>query len=107
MHSNAGVRSDLFHRPLDETLVTEFFGGVSQVELSDSLPSLSSKEAVEATASVAGGSVRRRRRKAEEGERMKEERGNERNLVVGGALALLQIGALVVGRARRKGAEVQ
>ncbi|GAA5981618.1 hypothetical protein JCM10908_004542 [Rhodotorula pacifica] len=34
IHSTAGVRSDLFHRPLNETLLTDFFGGVSEVELS-------------------------------------------------------------------------
>lgn len=35
IHSNAGVRSDLFGRPLNETLLTDFFGGVSEVHLSD------------------------------------------------------------------------
>ncbi|GAA6050191.1 hypothetical protein JCM3770_000446 [Rhodotorula araucariae] len=34
IRSTPGVRSDLFHRPLNETLLTDFFGGVSQVELS-------------------------------------------------------------------------
>lgn len=34
--SNAGVRDDLFHRDLTTTLVTDFFGGVAQVELVDS-----------------------------------------------------------------------
>ena len=34
IHSTAGVRSDLFQRPLNETLLTDFFGGVSEVELS-------------------------------------------------------------------------
>ena len=33
MHSNPGVRADLFAPGLDETLVTDFFGGVSPVEL--------------------------------------------------------------------------
>ncbi|KAG0658036.1 glycosylphosphatidylinositol anchor biosynthesis [Rhodotorula mucilaginosa] len=32
IHSTAGVRSDLFQRPLNETLLTDFFGGVSEVE---------------------------------------------------------------------------
>ncbi|KWU46086.1 hypothetical protein RHOSPDRAFT_7127, partial [Rhodotorula sp. JG-1b] len=31
IHSTAGVRSDLFQRPLNETLLTDFFGGVSEV----------------------------------------------------------------------------
>ncbi|GAA5899370.1 hypothetical protein JCM6882_009101 [Rhodosporidiobolus microsporus] len=34
IHSTPGVREDLFHRPLTETLLTDFFGGVSEVELS-------------------------------------------------------------------------
>jgi len=33
--SHAGVRSDLFPRALDSVLVTDFFGGVAQVELLD------------------------------------------------------------------------
>ncbi|CCM04290.1 uncharacterized protein FIBRA_06461 [Fibroporia radiculosa] len=31
--SHAGVRADLFRRPLDRTLVTDFFGGVAQAEI--------------------------------------------------------------------------
>ncbi|PPQ77458.1 hypothetical protein CVT26_005844 [Gymnopilus dilepis] len=31
--SHPGVRSDLFNRPLDKTLITDFFGGVAQVEI--------------------------------------------------------------------------
>ncbi|TCD59931.1 hypothetical protein EIP91_011039, partial [Steccherinum ochraceum] len=38
--STAGVRSDLFNRPLDKTYITDFFGGVSQAEVL--LPSSSS-----------------------------------------------------------------
>lgn len=33
--SNAGVRSDLFPRPLERTLLTDFFGGVAQAEVVD------------------------------------------------------------------------
>ena len=33
MRSTPGVRSDLFGRPLDKTLLTDFFGGVSQAEV--------------------------------------------------------------------------
>ncbi|KAG9043364.1 glycosylphosphatidylinositol anchor biosynthesis [Tulasnella sp. UAMH 9824] len=33
IRSHAGVRSDLFNRPLDQTLITDFFGGVAQVEV--------------------------------------------------------------------------
>ncbi|KAF8645746.1 hypothetical protein AX16_007613 [Volvariella volvacea WC 439] len=38
--SHPGVRSDLFKRPLDKTLITDFFGGVAQAEVVDttSLP---------------------------------------------------------------------
>lgn len=31
--SHAGVRTDLFNRPVEQTLITDFFGGVSQVEV--------------------------------------------------------------------------
>nr|VWP01550.1 Exopolygalacturonase (ExoPG) (EC (Galacturan 1,4-alpha-galacturonidase) (Poly(1,4-alpha-D-galacturonide)galacturonohydrolase) [Ganoderma boninense] len=33
IRSHPGVRSDLFRRPLHDTLVTDFFGGVSQAEV--------------------------------------------------------------------------
>ncbi|CAG8521609.1 2330_t:CDS:2 [Funneliformis caledonium] len=33
IHSTPGVRSDLFRRPLDKVLVTDFFGSVQNVEL--------------------------------------------------------------------------
>ncbi|KAG0706895.1 peptidase C13 family-domain-containing protein [Suillus ampliporus] len=33
IHSHPGIRSDLFLRPLDKTLITDFFGGVAQAEL--------------------------------------------------------------------------
>jgi len=33
--STPGVRSDLFSRPLDRTLITDFFGGVARAELVD------------------------------------------------------------------------
>ncbi|PCH40692.1 hypothetical protein WOLCODRAFT_99130 [Wolfiporia cocos MD-104 SS10] len=35
IESHAGVRADLFRRPLTETLVTDFFGGVAQAEVLD------------------------------------------------------------------------
>lgn len=36
MRSNSGIRSDLFtRRSLNETLVTDFFGGVAQVQVTD------------------------------------------------------------------------
>ncbi|KAF7798474.1 hypothetical protein EIP86_009695 [Pleurotus ostreatoroseus] len=50
INSHAGVRSDLFHRPLRQTLITDFFGGVSQAEV---LPPLLSAPAFnESTSSV-------------------------------------------------------
>jgi len=33
INSHPGVRSDLFNRPLDHALITDFFGGVSRVEV--------------------------------------------------------------------------
>ncbi|KIJ58193.1 hypothetical protein HYDPIDRAFT_96436 [Hydnomerulius pinastri MD-312] len=33
IRSHPGVRSDLFRRPLDKALITDFFGGVAQVEM--------------------------------------------------------------------------
>jgi len=33
INSHPGVRNDLFKRPLDQTRITDFFGGVSQVEV--------------------------------------------------------------------------
>ncbi|KAI0066988.1 hypothetical protein BV25DRAFT_1820144 [Artomyces pyxidatus] len=36
IRSHAGVRSDLFHRPLNRTLITDFFGGVAHAEVIDS-----------------------------------------------------------------------
>ncbi|KAI0295732.1 peptidase C13 family-domain-containing protein [Russula brevipes] len=33
IRSNPGVRSDLFHRPLERTLITDFFGGVAHAEI--------------------------------------------------------------------------
>jgi len=38
INSHPGVRSDLFHRPLDSALITDFFGGVAQVEVTPPLP---------------------------------------------------------------------
>ncbi|KAJ6487626.1 glycosylphosphatidylinositol anchor biosynthesis protein [Mycena sanguinolenta] len=33
IHSNPGVRADLFHRPLSEVRITDFLGGVAHVEV--------------------------------------------------------------------------
>lgn len=38
IRSHAGVRSDLFRRPLDKTLITDFFGGVAQAEMFPPVP---------------------------------------------------------------------
>ncbi|KAJ7112787.1 peptidase C13 family-domain-containing protein [Mycena crocata] len=35
IHSEPGVRTDLFARPLDTVRITDFFGGVAQVEVQD------------------------------------------------------------------------
>ncbi|KAG0366774.1 peptidase C13 family-domain-containing protein [Gamsiella multidivaricata] len=36
LHSTPGVRDDLFNRPLDQVLLTDFFGNVQNVELTES-----------------------------------------------------------------------
>ncbi|KAH8926725.1 hypothetical protein BT69DRAFT_1317412 [Atractiella rhizophila] len=33
LHSNPGVRSDLYARPLDKVFITEFFGGTTDIEM--------------------------------------------------------------------------
>jgi len=38
IRSHPGVRSDLFHRPLERTLITDFFGGVAHAEVMDTEP---------------------------------------------------------------------
>ena len=37
MRSHSGIRTDLFKRPLNETLITDFFGGVAQVQVTDDI----------------------------------------------------------------------
>ncbi|KZS97591.1 hypothetical protein SISNIDRAFT_449125 [Sistotremastrum niveocremeum HHB9708] len=44
IRSHAGVRSDLFDRKLEDTLLTDFFGGVAQVEVMDIPPNPSVQE---------------------------------------------------------------
>ncbi|KAJ7451068.1 peptidase C13 family-domain-containing protein [Mycena latifolia] len=43
IHSEPGVRADLFARPLDEVRLTDFFGGVARVEVGTAASSSSSK----------------------------------------------------------------
>jgi phosphatidylinositol glycan class K len=33
IHSHPGIGSEIFHRPLDKALITDFFGGVAQAEV--------------------------------------------------------------------------
>ena len=40
IRSHPGVRSDLFHRPLERTLITDFFGGVAHAEVIDTVLTL-------------------------------------------------------------------
>jgi GPI-anchor transamidase subunit K len=49
IRSHPGVRSDLFHRHLERTLVTDFFGGVAHAELMDSDPKHGSSSLVPPT----------------------------------------------------------
>ncbi|GAA6002351.1 hypothetical protein JCM10207_001077 [Rhodosporidiobolus poonsookiae] len=96
LHSTAGVRSDLFPRPLTETLLTDFFGGVSEVELSsEDAPAPPDAEEVhsvgaEKTASPSGHG--RKRRRADEGTKEGEETSSLVPLLAG-AVAL-QLGGL-------------
>jgi GPI-anchor transamidase subunit K len=38
IRSHPGVRLDLFHRPLEQTLLTDFFGGVAHAEVMTAEP---------------------------------------------------------------------
>ncbi|CAG8542065.1 5781_t:CDS:2 [Ambispora gerdemannii] len=49
IHSTPGVRSDLFRRPLDKVLVTDFFGSVQNVELTEQKYNLSFTAATTST----------------------------------------------------------
>ncbi|CAG8467872.1 4566_t:CDS:2 [Ambispora leptoticha] len=49
IHSTPGVRSDLFRRPLDKVLVTDFFGNVQNVELTEQKYNLSFTTAITST----------------------------------------------------------
>ncbi|GAA5921447.1 hypothetical protein JCM1841_005825 [Sporobolomyces salmonicolor] len=111
IHSTPGVRSDLFQRPLSETLLTDFFGGVSEVEFSPSAPPGDGEEAKRTTEGVEEEEVRppkssprrRRRRIASEGEGAQVEgkargEGYQRTLMVAGGMAALQAGAIWLAR---------
>lgn len=113
MHSNAGVRTDLFQRPLAETLLTDFFGGVAHVELSPLPPSpsapISSDEPAYALLPTTEGGSRSpslRRRKKEGGERVEEGKGegegwmNSKVLAAGAALVALQVGGVLLAKSR-------
>ncbi|GAA5867749.1 hypothetical protein JCM1840_006679 [Sporobolomyces johnsonii] len=115
IHSTPGVRSDLFQRPLSETLLTDFFGGVSEVELSPS-SSPEDEDGDEATraqdrveeeaARPRSSSRRRRRRAAPEGEGAQvagkaRGEGYQRTLMVAGGVAALQAGAIWLVRGRK------
>ncbi|CAI2173620.1 11076_t:CDS:2 [Funneliformis geosporum] len=49
IHSTPGVRSDLFRRPLDKVLVTDFFGSVQNVELTGQQYNISNSDVDHAT----------------------------------------------------------
>ncbi|GAA5909821.1 GPI-anchor transamidase [Sporobolomyces salmoneus] len=111
IHSTPGVRSDLFRRPLNETLLTDFFGGVSEVELSeDGVEEDFSSSRAEATGEEERktfGSVRRRRRRAQPAEPLAVE-GTSSGAALGGRTMLLaagtiaaNVGAVWVARRRK------
>ncbi|GJN89252.1 hypothetical protein Rhopal_002231-T1 [Rhodotorula paludigena] len=117
IRSTPGVRSDLFGRPLTETLLTDFFGGVSQVELCDADETGAVLEGEEAEAEDEEGeqvprssrAPRRRRARAPlvasaTGARdavggLKRE---QQMLVALGAVGLLHVGGMVLARAKRR-----
>ncbi|UZO26079.1 glycosylphosphatidylinositol anchor biosynthesis [Rhizophagus irregularis] len=49
IHSTPGVRSDLFSRPLDKVLVTDFFGSVQNIELTGQQYNISNSDIVNET----------------------------------------------------------
>lgn len=128
IHSTPGVRSDLFKRPLNETLLTDFFGGVSDVELltetepepvseSESEPgdersclSTLDFEGVKEESKRSGTATetrktRRRRRRAESAEELLGQEGTsrpperfEKTLLLAVGFAILNILALVIAR---------
>ncbi|GAA5838940.1 hypothetical protein JCM11251_003743 [Rhodosporidiobolus azoricus] len=97
IHSTPGVRKDLFHRPLTETLLTDFFGGVSEVELSGDEAEAGLVEMELIPAEIGGSrptSGRTKRRRETEHQQDTAEEGGKPNLlaVVAGVVAL-QAGA--------------
>ncbi|KAM0750442.1 hypothetical protein T439DRAFT_326408 [Meredithblackwellia eburnea MCA 4105] len=114
MHSNAGVRSDLFHRPLNETLLTDFFGGVSQVELSpnswdeddDSSELQSSDSPSSATYDSGTGTNTNsligspKVLKVENNKSLDLNWNNPRALAAAGLVLLLQVGGILLAKSR-------
>jgi phosphatidylinositol glycan class K len=110
IHSTPGVRSDLFYRPLNETLLTDFFGGVSEVDLL----SASIDDPTELEDEVDGNDVqvktfgtgRRKRSRAHTAEElMSREVGipsmSGKTLLLASGVAAVNIGALWVARRRK------
>lgn len=95
--SNAGVRSDLFPRALNETLLTDFFGGVAEVELTPlppSAPVVAAGDRVEAQV------VRKRRTRVVE-EQEVEQWGRQKAVTVALVLGAVQVGGVWFARTRR------
>ncbi|GAA6049029.1 hypothetical protein NBRC10513_003209 [Rhodotorula toruloides] len=107
IHSTPGVRKDLFRRPLDEALLTDFFGGVSEVELlDDEAADIGAATTIDAGCVVeqAGARMSRkgRRRVAEDEEVGGTEQDKARNpLALVGAVVLLHVGGFALSRRRR------
>ena len=121
--SHAGVRSDLFPRALSDTLLTDFFGGVSEVEITRPPPSLpvsssfdshppdpaspgSNSDSEDGTGEASAG-VRRRRRNSKsyaqrmrESKRLGEQGGVRKAVVVSGVLGALQVAGVLAVRSR-------
>lgn len=101
------MRKDLFRRPLDEALLTDFFGGVSEVELlDDEAADIGAATTIDAGCVVeqAGARMSRkgRRRVAEDEEVGGTEQDKARNpLALVGAVVLLHVGGFALSRRRR------
>jgi phosphatidylinositol glycan class K len=105
IHSSPGVRSDLFNRPLSETLLTDFFGGVSEVEVLEPVVASGVEEetgAVVVEESRRPNQRRKRRREGEETVRREGEKGKTtQTLAVAGGVVGVHLVALYVASQRR------
>lgn len=101
MHSNAGVRSDLFSRPLTETLLTDFFGSVSEVELQEGIAyEVSESSATMTSLNESRRIVNKKRRRRREEETVTVVKGQSYTSIGVAAIVLLglQLAAIIYSR---------